>query len=127
MLDMGFQDAIDDVIRFAPALCRHFCFRQPGSFGAISGRKCSAISAIEIDSTDALPPIEQQFYELVQQRQNSSVATVIKLASAILLRGVLQYQKRLRPSATRWNEVKAHCRYTAIWSNAIAIRPWYVL
>ncbi len=20
-----------------------------------------------------------------------------------------------------------HCRYTAIWSNAIAIRPWYVL
>ncbi len=64
MLDMGFSDAIDDVIRFAPASRQHFCFRQrPEAIAAISGRVQRDPLAIEIDSTDALPPIEQQFYE----------------------------------------------------------------
>lgn len=45
-------------------LDRRFCFRQPGkAIAAISGRVQRDPLAIEIDSTDALPPIEQQFYE----------------------------------------------------------------
>ena len=44
MLDMGFSDAIDDVIRFAPASRRRFCFRQPGRKPSPqSAEECSAI------------------------------------------------------------------------------------
>lgn len=65
MLDMGFSDAIDDVIRFAPASRQTLLFSAtwPEAIAAISGRVQRDPLAIEIDSTDALPPIEQQFYE----------------------------------------------------------------
>ncbi len=64
-LDMGFSDAIDDVIRFAPASRQTLLFSAtwPEAIAAISGRVQRDPLAIEIDSTDALPPIEQQFYE----------------------------------------------------------------
>ncbi len=96
MLDMGFSDAIDDVIRFAPASRQTLLFSAtwPEAIAAISGRVQRDPLAIEIDSTDALPPIEQQFYE-TSSKGKIPVATVIKFASAILLCGVLQYQKRL--------------------------------
>ncbi|EOS1812312.1 ATP-dependent RNA helicase [Escherichia coli] len=65
LLDMGFSDAIDDVIRFAPASRQTLLFSAtwPEAIAAISGRVQRDPLAIEIDSTDALPPIEQQFYE----------------------------------------------------------------
>lgn len=65
MLDMGFSDAIDDVIRFAPASRQTLLFSAtwPEAIAVISGRVQRDPLAIEIDSTDALPPIEQQFYE----------------------------------------------------------------
>lgn len=65
MLDMGFSDAIDDVICFAPASRQTLLFSAtwPEAIAAISGRVQRDPLAIEIDSTDALPPIEQQFYE----------------------------------------------------------------
>ncbi|HGY8406837.1 TPA: helicase-related protein, partial [Escherichia coli] len=61
----GFSDAIDDVIRFAPASRQTLLFSAtwPEAIAAISGRVQRDPLAIEIDSTDALPPIEQQFYE----------------------------------------------------------------
>mgnify|MGYP000007742247 CR=1 FL=1 len=67
MLDMGFSDAIDDCHPFCASIWQTLLFsvnlagKDP--FAAISGRVQRDPLAIEIDSTDALPPIEQQFYE----------------------------------------------------------------
>lgn len=65
MLDMGFSDAIDDVIRFAPESRQTLLFSAtwPDAIAAISGRVQRNPIAIEIDTVDALPAIEQQFFE----------------------------------------------------------------
>lgn len=65
MLDMGFSDAIDDVIRFAPQSRQTLLFSAtwPDAIAAISGRVQRNPIAIEIDTVDALPAIEQQFFE----------------------------------------------------------------
>lgn len=65
MLDMGFSDAIDDVIRFAPASRQTLLFSatSPEAIAAISGRVQQNPLTIEIDTVDALPAIEQQFFE----------------------------------------------------------------
>ncbi|MDU1358596.1 MAG: DEAD/DEAH box helicase, partial [Citrobacter freundii] len=65
MLDMGFSDAIDDVIRFAPASRQTLLFSAtwPEAIAAISGRVQQNPLTIEIDTVDALPAIEQQFFE----------------------------------------------------------------
>lgn len=69
MLDMGFSDAIDEVIRFAPAGRQTLLFSAtwPEAIAAISGRVQNNPLTIEIDSVDALPAIEQQFFETSQQ------------------------------------------------------------
>jgi ATP-independent RNA helicase DbpA len=69
MLDMGFSDAIDEVIRFAPADRQTLLFSAtwPEAIAAISGRVQKNPLAIEIDTVDALPAIEQQFFETSQQ------------------------------------------------------------
>ncbi|MBL5920376.1 ATP-dependent RNA helicase DbpA [Lelliottia amnigena] len=69
MLDMGFSDAIDEVIRFAPATRQTLLFSAtwPEAIAAISGRVQQNPVTIEIDSVDALPSIEQQFYETSQK------------------------------------------------------------
>lgn len=66
MLDMGFSDAIDEVIRFAPADRQTLLFSAtwPAAIAAISGRVQRHPETIEIDSVDALPAIEQQFFEV---------------------------------------------------------------
>ena len=64
MLDMGFSDAIDEVIRFAPASRQTLLFSATGrAIAAISGRVQNNPQTIEIDAVDALPAIEQQFFE----------------------------------------------------------------
>lgn len=65
MLDMGFTDAINEVIRFAPPSRQTLLFSAtwPEAIAAISGRVQNNPATIEIDSVDALPSIEQQFYE----------------------------------------------------------------
>lgn len=65
MLDMGFSDAIDEVIRFTPDSRQTLLFSAtwPQAIAAISGRVQKAPLSIEIDSVDALPAIEQQFFE----------------------------------------------------------------
>ncbi|ENG2549568.1 ATP-dependent RNA helicase DbpA [Citrobacter farmeri] len=65
MLDMGFSEAIDEVIRFAPESRQTLLFSAtwPEAIAAISGRVQRNPLAIEIDTVDALPAIEQQFFE----------------------------------------------------------------
>lgn len=66
MLDMGFSDAIDEVIRFAPSSRQTLLFSAtwPAAIAAISGRVQRDPLTIEIDSVEALPAIEQRFYEV---------------------------------------------------------------
>lgn len=69
MLDMGFSDAIDEVIRFAPASRQTLLFSAtwPEEIVAISSRVQRSPVTIEIDTVDALPAIEQQFFETAPQ------------------------------------------------------------
>lgn len=69
MLDMGFSDAIDEVISFAPASRQTLLFSAtwPAAIAAISGRVQREPQTIEIDTVDELPAIAQQFYEVSRQ------------------------------------------------------------
>jgi len=69
MLDMGFSDAIDEVTRFAPPTRQTLLFSAtwPEAIAAISGRVQQNPLTIEIDSVDALPAIEQQFFDTTQR------------------------------------------------------------
>ncbi len=97
MLDMGFSDAIDDVIRFAPASRQTLLFSAtwPEAIAAISGRVQRDPLAIEIDSTDALPPIEQQFYETSSKGKIPLLQRLLSLHQPSSCVVFLQYQKRL--------------------------------
>lgn len=66
MLDMGFSDAIDEVIRYAPAARQTLLFSAtwPDTIAAISGRVQQQPVHIEIDTVDALPAIEQHFFDI---------------------------------------------------------------
>ncbi|RKQ39017.1 ATP-dependent RNA helicase DbpA [Enterobacter sp. R1(2018)] len=66
MLDMGFADAIDEVISHTPAKRQTLLFSAtwPTAIAAISKRVQNDPLTIEIDSVDELPSVEQQFYEV---------------------------------------------------------------
>ncbi|RKR52962.1 ATP-dependent RNA helicase DbpA [Yokenella regensburgei] len=66
MLDMGFADAIDEVITHAPANRQTLLFSAtwPTAIAAISSRVQRDPQTIEIDSVDELPAVEQVFYEV---------------------------------------------------------------
>jgi ATP-independent RNA helicase DbpA len=66
MLDMGFADAIDEVIAHAPAKRQTLLFSAtwPTAIASISKRVQNDPLTIEIDSVDELPSVEQQFYEV---------------------------------------------------------------
>ncbi len=66
MLDMGFADAIDEVISHAPQDRQTLLFSAtwPTAIAAISSRVQRTPETIEIDSVDELPSVEQQFYEI---------------------------------------------------------------
>ncbi|MCT4703937.1 ATP-dependent RNA helicase DbpA [Enterobacteriaceae bacterium H20N1] len=66
MLDMGFADAIDEVISHAPAKRQTLLFSAtwPTAIATISKRVQRDPLTIEIDSVDELPSVEQQFYEV---------------------------------------------------------------
>lgn len=68
MLDMGFTEAIDSVIKYAPSSRQTLLFSAtwPGAIAAISGRVQRNPQTIEVDSSSALPAVEQQFYEVSQ-------------------------------------------------------------
>ncbi|GAB7268658.1 hypothetical protein DZS_00500 [Dickeya ananatis] len=66
MLDMGFADAIDEVIHHAPVERQTLLFSAtwPEAIAAISRRIQRDPLVIEIDTVDELPAVEQQFYEV---------------------------------------------------------------
>lgn len=66
MLDMGFADAIDEVIAHAPAKRQTLLFSAtwPSAIAAISTRIQNDPQTVEIDTVDELPAVEQQFYEV---------------------------------------------------------------
>ncbi|MDH2913140.1 ATP-dependent RNA helicase DbpA [Kosakonia sp. HypNH10] len=80
MLDMGFSDAIDEVIRFAPAQRQTLLFSAtwPEAIAAISGRVQRNPETVEIDTVDDLPAIEQQFFEI---SRHGKIALLQKLLS----------------------------------------------
>ncbi|CDL40396.1 ATP-dependent RNA helicase DbpA [Citrobacter freundii] len=98
MLDMGFSDAIDDVIRFAPASRQTLLFSAtwPEAIAAISGRVQQNPLTIEIDTVDALPAIEQQFFETSSHGKNSAAAKNCSASISLLHASFfffLQHQK----------------------------------
>lgn len=66
MLDMGFAEAIDEVIAYAPSGRQTLLFSAtwPPAIAAISGRIQRDPETIEIDTVDELPSVEQHFYEV---------------------------------------------------------------
>ncbi|XTZ40337.1 ATP-dependent RNA helicase DbpA [Salmonella enterica] len=66
MLDMGFSDAIDEIIRYAPVSRQTLLFSAtwPEGIAAISHRVQRDPQTIEIDTVAALPAVEQQFFEV---------------------------------------------------------------
>ncbi|MGU3523162.1 ATP-dependent RNA helicase DbpA [Enterobacteriaceae bacterium C23F] len=66
MLDMGFADAIDEVLSHAPAKRQTLLFSAtwPKAIAAISTRFQRDPVTVEIDTVDELPAVEQQFYEV---------------------------------------------------------------
>ena len=68
MLDMGFADAIDEVIAHAPAQRQTLLFSAtwPTAIAAISSRIQRDPLTIETDGVDELPAVEQQFYEVAR-------------------------------------------------------------
>jgi superfamily II DNA/RNA helicase len=90
MLDMGFSDAIDEVIRFAPADRQTLLFSAtwPEAIAAISGRVQKNPLTIEIDSVDALPASSSSSLK-PRSRENPAAAKAAEPASACVLRGVL--------------------------------------
>ncbi len=66
MLDMGFADAIDEVIGHVPAQRQTLLFSAtwPQAIAAISQRIQRQPLTIEIDAVDELPTVEQRFYEV---------------------------------------------------------------
>ena len=68
MLDMGFADAIDEVIAHAPAGRQTLLFSAtwPAAIASISRRIQRDPLTIETDGVDELPAVEQQFYEVAR-------------------------------------------------------------
>ncbi|ELV7529579.1 ATP-dependent RNA helicase DbpA [Edwardsiella ictaluri] len=66
MLDMGFADALDEVISWAPEKRQTLLFSAtwPAEIAAISRRIQRDPLTIEIDTDGELPAVEQRFYEV---------------------------------------------------------------
>lgn len=125
MLDMGFSDAIDEVIRFAPATRQTLLFSAtwPEAIAAISGRVQQNPATIEIDSVDALPSIEQQFYETSQKGKIPLLQKLLSQhqpASCVVFCNTKKIVRRSAKRLKRQGRVHWHC--TVTWNNAIAIR-----
>lgn len=79
MLDMGFSDAIDAVIRFTPATRQTLLFSAtwPDEIAAVSTRVQREPQTINIDTVDELPAVEQQFFEAQRHEKLDLLHTLL--------------------------------------------------
>ncbi|QUJ07184.1 hypothetical protein KCP70_24905 [Salmonella enterica subsp. enterica] len=129
MLDMGFSDAIDEVIRFAPETRQVDVIvfsNPPDAIAAISGRALLQRFSIriEIDTVDALLAIEQQSSE-TSAHEKFRCCYKRCLAAPAVLRGVL-YQKDCQPFVMRLGIEKRVGAPRRFCSPRPATRRWCV-
>ncbi|ADO48267.1 ATP-dependent RNA helicase DbpA [[Enterobacter] lignolyticus] len=79
MLDMGFADALDEVIAWAPEKRQTLLFSAtwPAEIAAISRRIQRDPLTIEIDTVDELPAVEQRFYEVSRSGKIGLLQTLL--------------------------------------------------
>ncbi|ALR77015.1 ATP-dependent RNA helicase DbpA [[Enterobacter] lignolyticus] len=79
MLDMGFADALDEVIAWAPEKRQTLLFSAtwPAEIAAISRRIQRDPLTIEIDTVDELPAVEQRFYEVSRNGKIGLLQTLL--------------------------------------------------
>lgn len=79
MLDMGFADALDEVIAWAPQTRQTLLFSAtwPAEIAAISRRIQRDPLTIEIDTVDELPAVEQRFYDVSRQNKIGLLQTLL--------------------------------------------------
>ncbi len=79
MLDMGFAEALDEVIAWAPEKRQTLLFSAtwPSTIAAISRRIQRDPLSIEIDTVDALPAVEQRFYEVARSAKLGLLQTLL--------------------------------------------------
>ncbi|STC89145.1 ATP-independent RNA helicase dbpA [Edwardsiella hoshinae] len=79
MLDMGFADALDEVITWVPGKRQTLLFSAtwPSAIAAISRRIQRDPLSIEIDTLGELPAVEQRFYEVARGAKISLLQTLL--------------------------------------------------
>ncbi|AKM48134.1 ATP-dependent RNA helicase DbpA [Edwardsiella anguillarum] len=79
MLDMGFADALDEVISWAPETSQTLLFSAtwPAEIAAISRRIQRDPLTIEIDTDGELPAVEQRFYEVSRSGKLGLLQTLL--------------------------------------------------
>ncbi|AIJ09763.1 MULTISPECIES: ATP-dependent RNA helicase DbpA [Edwardsiella] len=79
MLDMGFADALDEVISWAPETRQTLLFSAtwPAEIAAISRRIQRDPLTIEIDTDGELPAVEQRFYEVSRSGKLGLLQTLL--------------------------------------------------
>lgn len=81
MLDMGFADALDEIISYLPATRQTLLFSAtwPPAIAEMSRRLQQDPQTVEVDAVDTLPAIEQQFYEVLRQDKIAALHTLLSL------------------------------------------------
>lgn len=79
MLDMGFTDAIDDVIAYTPPQRQTLLFSatHPVGIERISARVQRQPINVEVDDGDEVPAIEQVFFETTREKRLPLLISVL--------------------------------------------------
>lgn len=81
MLDMGFREAIDDILAQAPARRQTLLFSAtwPDPIRALSRQYQQDPADVRVADTEAAPDIDQVFYEIRPEQQVDALAAVLSL------------------------------------------------
>lgn len=116
MLDMGFTDAIDDVIAYTPPQRQTLLFSAtyPAGIEQISARVQRQPVNVEVDDGDEAPAIEQVFFETTREKRLPLLISVLshyQPASCVVF---CNTKKIARASTKPWSPVASVCwHYTA--------------
>ncbi|GAA3893495.1 ATP-dependent RNA helicase DbpA [Gibbsiella dentisursi] len=80
MLDMGFSEAIDDVIGYTPAQRQTLLFSAtyPAEIEQISARVQRNPLVVEVENAQQAPAIEQRFYEIRREQRPALLVAAIR-------------------------------------------------